>query len=89
MAERLPETGRMKTIYLLAFSFWREAGLMLIGMALFKLGVFGAKSPTWVYSTMIARGALVGVPVIHYGVYREVVSGWAFPYSFVSGQQYN
>ena len=89
MSERLPETGRMKTIYLLAFSFWREAGLMLIGMALFKLGVFGAKSPTWVYSTMIARGALVGVPVIHYGVYREVVSGWAFPYSFVSGQQYN
>jgi len=46
MSERLPETGRMKTIYFLAFSFWREAGLMLIGIALFKLGVFGAKSPT-------------------------------------------
>jgi uncharacterized protein len=89
MSERLPETGRMKTIYFLAFSFWREAGLMLIGIALFKLGVFGAKSPTWVYSTMIALGALVGVPLIYYGVYREVGSGWAFPYSFVSGQQYN
>src|SRR5215469_7486505 len=38
---------------------------------------------------MIALGALVGVPVIYYGVYREVVSGRAFPYSFVNGQQYN
>jgi uncharacterized protein len=89
MLQRLPETGRMKTIYFVAYSFWREASLMLIGIALFKLGVFSAKSPNWVYGTMIALGAFVGLPVIYYGVHRQIASGWAFPYSFISGQEYN
>lgn len=79
----------MKTIYFVAYSFWREAGLMLIGIARFKLGVFSAKSPTWVYGTMIALGAFVGLPVIYCGVHRQIASGWAFPYSFISGQEYN
>lgn len=89
MSDRLPETGRMKTIYFLAYSFWREAGLMLIGIALFRLGVFSAKSPAWLYGTMMALGAFVGVPIIYYGVYRVRLSGWAFPYAFINGQQYN
>jgi uncharacterized protein len=89
MSARLPETARMKTIYFFGFSFWREAGLMLIGIALLRLGVFSAKSPAWVYGTMIALGALVGVPLTFYAVQREVASGWTFPYSFVVGQQYN
>ena len=79
----------MKTIYFVAYSFWRDAGLMLIGIALFKLGVFSSRSPTWVYRAMIALGAFVGLPVIYYGVHRQIASGWAFPYSFISGEEYN
>lgn len=89
MHQRVPETGRMKTLYFVFFSFWREAGLMLIGIALFKLGVFSAKSPTWVYGSVIAVGALVGLPIIYYGLHRMIAEGWAFPYAFIIGQQYN
>jgi uncharacterized protein len=89
MHQRVPETGRMKTLYFVFFSFWREAGLMLIGIALFKLGVFSANSPTWVYGSMIAVGALVGLPIIYYGLHRIIAEGWAFPYAFIIGQRYN
>jgi len=38
---------------------------------------------------MVALGVFVGLPIIYYGAYRMIASGWAFPYSFTSGQQYN
>ena len=42
---------------------------MLIGMALFKLGVFSATLPSAIYFRMISAAILVGIPLTLYGVY--------------------
>jgi uncharacterized protein len=73
----------------LVLAFWRVEGLMLIGMALFKLGVFSARASARVYWTFIAAAGLIGVPAILYGVYRDVASGWDLRESFFLGSQYN
>ena len=36
MSFRVPDSVQMETLFFLAFAFWRAAGLMLIGMGLFK-----------------------------------------------------
>ncbi len=41
-------------------AFWRAYGLMLVGMGLFKLGVFSARAPARVYGWFIALGAFCG-----------------------------
>jgi len=56
--------------------FWRELGLMLIGMALFKLGVFSASLRNAAYLRMIAAAILVGTPLTLYGVYGNYKVGW-------------
>lgn len=89
MKFRMPDSLQMQTAFLLYFTFWRAAGLMLIGMALFKLGVFSAKRPTSLYWTMIAGALLLGIPVILYGTYCDFARGWDFRYSFFYGAQFN
>jgi uncharacterized protein len=56
--------------------FWRELGLMLIGMALFKLGVFSAALTRAVYLRMIIAAILFGIPLTWYGVYGNYKVGW-------------
>jgi uncharacterized protein len=56
--------------------FWRELGLMLIGMALFKLGVFSAVLPRRLYLRMIKAAILVGIPLTLLGVYGNYKVGW-------------
>jgi uncharacterized protein len=62
---------------------------MLIGMALFKLGVFSARASARVYWSFLAAAGLIGLPAIVYGVYREVASGWEMRDSFFLASQYN
>jgi uncharacterized protein len=89
MRYRVADSLQQETNFFVGFIFWRAAGLMLIGMGLFKLGIFSAGRPAWVYWMMIAVGVLVGIPIILYGTYRDAASGWDFRYSFFSGAEYN
>jgi uncharacterized protein len=89
MSFRVPDSLQMETVFFVAFTFWRVTGLMLVGMALFKLGVLGAKKPPSRYWTMIAFGLLIGVPITLYGTYRDFATGWDFHYSFFYGMQFN
>jgi uncharacterized membrane protein YeiB len=41
------------------------------------------------YIGLIATPLLVGLPVVVYGVYRNVINGWTIPYSFFLGAQFN
>ncbi len=56
--------------------FWRELGLMLIGMALFKLGVFSAALTRAVYLRMIIAAIVFGIPLTWHGVYANYKVGW-------------
>ena len=73
----------------IALAFWRVEGLMLIGIALFKLGVFSARAPVKLYWGFIAGAVFIGLPAIAYGVHREIQTGWDARYSFFLGFQYN
>jgi uncharacterized protein len=89
LRERAPGELRSITQGLLFWGFWRATGLMLAGMAMFKLGVFSAKRSQALYAGMIAAAAVAGVPIILYGVHREIGAGWNFGYSFFVAEQYN
>jgi uncharacterized protein len=73
----------------LFLAFWRAYGLMLVGMGMFKLGVFSAKLPARVYGWFIALGLLVGLPVIAFGVHQEFAHHWEFRQVFFLDFQWN
>lgn len=68
---------------------WRAGGLMLVGMGLFKLGVFSAKRSTGTYVMMTVVGLAVGIPLILYGVRRNFAAHWGLEACFFLGAQFN
>lgn len=71
------------------WALWRVSGLMLLGMALFKLGVMSGRADTRVYRRMIAAGVVVGVPLVLLGVRRNLTTGWAAPDYLFAGSLFN
>ncbi len=61
---------------MLVFFGWRIAANMLIGMALFKTGVLSAARSKRLYIGFIVVGFGVGVPMVAFGVHRQVSSEW-------------
>ena len=62
---------------------------MLIGMAMFKLGVLTAERSKVFYAALIAIAALIGAPMIVHGIHRNFQTGWQVSYSFFFGNQFN
>lgn len=89
MSHRVPEALQMQTSTFLFWAAWRVGGLMLLGMGLFKLGLFSARRSPRLYAVLIAVALLVGVPMIVYGIQRNFAAGWDARYSFFFGTQYN
>jgi len=89
MRVRSPGALLMETVLFLMFLAWKAAGMMLIGMALFKLGVFSARRSRHFYLMLIAAAILIGIPVTAYGVHRNFAVEWDVRYSFFTGSQYN
>ncbi len=89
MRFRVHDSVQMETAFFGGFTFWRVTGLMLAGMALFKLGFFSARRRAAEYWTMIFVAACVGIPIVLYGTHRDFANGWDFRYSFFYGAQFN
>ena len=66
--------------------FWRELGLMFLGIALFQWGVFSASLPKIAYARMIAAAVLVGIPLTLYGIYANYDAGWKSVPIFFRGE---
>jgi uncharacterized protein len=63
---------------------------MLVGMALYKLGVVTAKRTPRFYATMAVVGLIVGLSAAAYGVQQNFVHDWDLAFSrFGSGFQFN
>ena len=77
-----------ETLVLITWGVWRAGGLMLIGMALFKHGVFSARRSTRFYAALIALAAAVGLPLQAYGILLDFARGWPV-WSFFVGVQFN
>ncbi len=88
MQHRVPFFFEFSAIFLWIF-FWRPAGVMLLGMALYKLGALSAQCSTRFYLALIAAAALVGLPLIVYGVRLNEAAGWSLEWSFFHGAQLN
>ncbi len=75
-------------VFLVLF-FWRSGGLMLVGMGLYKLGVFSARrSPTF-YRRLLAGSFGVGLPIVILGVVFNTRHGFAFEHSMFQGMVFN
>jgi uncharacterized protein len=89
MPQRAAGAWFMQTFYFVIEGGWRAGGLMLVGMALFKLGVFSATRSRATYLVMIIVALLVGVPVILFGVQRNNAAGWEMERCMFLGGQFN
>ena len=58
---------------------------MLIGMALFKLGVFSAARSPGFYLTWIVLAVVIGLPIVMYGAYRNFAEAWDLSRFFFGG----
>jgi uncharacterized protein len=86
---RIPEAIEFQTTALLWWGCWRAGGLMLIGVALFKLGVFSAERSRRFYIGLIVPALLVGLPMVLFGVHRHFEAEWDATYSFFTGSVFN
>ena len=78
-----------QTVGIVLWSLWRTGGLMLVGMALYRLGVFSATRSRAFYGGMVAVGGLVGLPLVAYGIHQNFAAGWDARYAFFLGSQWN
>lgn len=88
-AHRIPASIEIHTLGLLFWGFWRAGGLMLLGMALFKMGVLTGKRSARFYGLMAVLGFTVGLPLILVGISRNFAAGWSVEYSNFIGAQWN
>lgn len=88
MEVRVPTTMEFQTFILAIWGFWRAAGLMLVGMGLYKLGVLSAQCRPRFYMVLVGVAVLIGIPVVGYGVYWNFANDWG-PLSSFYGTQFN
>jgi uncharacterized protein len=84
--DRVSQTHEFETTVFAWEYFWREFGLMLVGVALFKLGVFTARLCKGVYLKMIAAAILVGIPFTLFAFYGNYKSAWHSQQVYIRGE---
>ncbi len=86
---RIPDNIFMQTMGLFMWGLWRGGGMMLLGMALYKMGVFSATLSMSRYVMLMGVGFIVGVPISTYGAFDQISHGFDVPYSFYAGLMWN
>jgi uncharacterized protein len=76
MAHRAPAAWESHTWTFAMRVFWQTTGLMLLGMALFKLGVLSAARSRAFYLRMAALGFGAGILLISLGLWRSFATQW-------------
>lgn len=89
MAHRVPASVEMNTVAFLFWGLWRVGGLMLLGMALYKLGVLTAQRSNRFYTILLIVGFAVGFPLVILGIERNFAAGWTLEFSRFIGVQFN
>jgi uncharacterized protein len=76
MRHRVPAARELHTWYFVTRLFWQMSGLMLIGMALFRLGVLSATRSRVFYRALGAFGFGGGVLLIALEIWRSFATRW-------------
>ena len=86
---RAPAVFMLQTFLILTFTLWRVGGLMLIGMALMKLGVFSAARSSRFYAWCVGLGYGVGLPIVALSAWQLNTHAFSGLYFFKVGTYYN
>ncbi|MEM7479787.1 MAG: DUF418 domain-containing protein [Acidobacteriota bacterium] len=69
----------------LLWTLWRAGGLMLLGMAAFKLGILSGERSRRFYRNLTAGGLGLGIPIVAVGVVLHFEHGWDWRWSYFIG----
>ena len=86
---RAPRAFQFETFVFLIWGLWRAGGLMLLGMALFKLGVLSAARSTRFYVTLVLVAVFIGVPAASLQWWLNQHTGWPVGTTFFKHGQIN
>jgi uncharacterized protein len=87
--KRVPEMIGSQIFGIFLFVIWRLGGLMLLGMALMKLGVFAAERSRRYYIACMAFGYGLGLPLAAYSVYTLHTHQFDMIYAGKCGNLFN
>lgn len=82
---RAPMVAMMQVDATLFFILWRVGGLMLLGMALMKLGVLSGKRDAGFYRRMALAGYGLGLPVMLFSAWTLNAHQWDGQFAFRIG----
>ncbi|MBD3337321.1 MAG: DUF418 domain-containing protein [Candidatus Eisenbacteria bacterium] len=89
VAYRAPLTLMSQTMALVSFTIWRVGGVMLLGMALMKLGVFSASRSSPFYRRCVRWGYGLGLPLTALGAWDLIRVDWSIPHSIQISSHFN
>lgn len=89
MPLRASRSFEMQTYQFKWFTSWLLGGLMLIGMALFRLGILTGRRTARFYASFGAVGFALGIALITFGLVRMEASGWDPIYVAYAGSLFN
>jgi uncharacterized protein len=88
-AERMKQAIELQTFVFWMEIFWRASALMLLGMILFKMGIFSGEKSESFYRRMVLIGVPIGLLVSGFGLYLAKASGWDGTYVMSIGTKFN
>ena len=74
---RASESVTMQTFIFLTWTLWRASGLMLLGMAMYRWGVFSATRSTGFYCLLIIVGGVSGLALTTCSLELNEAANWA------------
>jgi uncharacterized protein len=86
---RIPETFKMETFIFLILLGWRIFAMMMVGMALFRLGFITGQLEKKTYLITAAITIPVGVGLIIHGLKMNFNANWSMEYSMFFGSLWN
>jgi len=70
VAHRAPTVAMMQAFLPLVYGIWRVGALMLIGMAMMKLGILAAERSATYYTRLMLTGYLLGLPLTAFSAWN-------------------
>lgn len=89
IAYRASQAFDHQTRIFLTETLWRVSGLMLIGMAFYKMRVLIAKQSKKYYLKMVIYGLGIGLPLVAAGTLLDFAYDWDFKLSLFYFSQFN
>jgi uncharacterized protein len=89
MPRRISDALTLETLFMATVFFWRAAGLMLIGMALYRLGFMDASRSSGEFRRLSLLTLPLGFALVAIGIVSNEIYDWHVSFSMFLGNQFN